>query len=226
MAAIRFAAAPQDGNPLALADTIQALEAAGVEEMIFRFADGRFVPDCLGGFELIRAAVQATALPVYVHLLCESPDRYVKPLADTGCKGVLVHQEACTHGHRTLNALTAAGLEAGLAVNPATPLTKLNYLLPYAARVLVLAAEHGAKPGTFAKSAPERIRILSENIRYHEYPARIQASGGLTPEHAARCARFGASVCVLPPSILAGGVPIADAVAAYAVAFEAQTHLV
>lgn len=227
MAAPRFALALQDGDLLRLGDTIRAAEAAGIDEIYLRTGDGRFVPDCFGGAELVRAVAGATRLPVYAHLLCEAPDRYLTALLSSGCRGIFVHAEACVHGHRTLHAITGAGLEAGLAVNPATPLTSLNYLLPHAARVLVLAAEYGAKPGTFAKSAPERIRILSENLRYHEYTAQLQAAGGMTAEHAALCVRMGASVCVLDGATLAVQPDALEAaVAAFAAAFETHRHLV
>jgi len=221
MAEPRFSAGLEHADPLRLGGALHSLREAGLHSAMIRIADGRFVPEYSGGIELVRRAADC-GLPIDVHLACAEPHRAVEALAESGCRTVFVHCEADRHAHRTLHRARDLGMKAGIAINPATSLTRLTYILPHVDAVLVVASEPG---GRYIPSAPERVNIMRENIRYHEYAIEIHAAGGLGAESAARCHRGGAEVCCLGEPLFGAGT-IAECYARFLSAFDEQLHLV
>ena len=184
-----------------LARDFQALEAAGVGELHFLVSDGVLSPDFTLGAAFVRTAKAACGLPCCVHLLSRDPSRHVDAFAAAGAGCIVVQAEVCRHGHRVLGQIRDAGVVPGVAVWPGTSLTRLDYLLPLAGRMLVMAAEPGAKRA--AANTEERVRILRENIQYREYKTRIEVAGPIEPILAARLIKVGAQSLVLPPSLWA-----------------------
>ncbi len=160
-------------NPLRLEEEFRALEAAGASELHFDLSDGVTAPNLGLNVETIAAARAVSGLRCAAHLLLEQPQRQIAALAKAGCHTVLIQAETCAHGHRVLGQIRDAGVSPGVAISPSTPLTLLEYLLPLADRVLVLAAEPGGRAGD-PHLLLERVRILHENIRYREYRTDIQ----------------------------------------------------
>ncbi len=195
----KFISAPSVmcANLARLEDDLKALESAGADELHFDIMDGEFVPNYTLGFDFIRAARRVCQLPCSAHLMITRPERYIQRFVDAGCSIVTVHVEACVHPHRVLGQIREAGASPGIAINPATPLTKLEYLLPLVDRVLVMTVDPGYAGQPILPVAFERVRILRENIQYQKYNAMIEVDGNISVSNAARLARFGAEIFVL-----------------------------
>ena len=115
-----------------LDDDLKALEAAGCDELHFDIMDGTFVSNFTLGVDFVKAAVRACKLPCSAHLMVTRPEDYIERFIDAGCKSVTIHVESCVHAHAVLMRIRKAGASPGIAINPATPLTKLDYLIDQA----------------------------------------------------------------------------------------------
>ena len=192
-------------NLARLEEDLQALEAAGADELHFDIMDGLFVPNYTLGFDLIKAAKRSCALPCSAHLMILRPERYIQRFAEAGCDIITVHVEACTHTDSILHQIRSAGAQAGIAINPATPLTALEYLLPLVDRVLIMTVDPGYAGQAIIPSAFERTRILRDSIHYHEHRTQIEVDGNINIENAARLANAGAEIFVLGTSSIFNG---------------------
>lgn len=228
MSNLKIAADMTRFDPLNLAAAIQGLEAQGASELHFDMADGRFVPRFGFTPAHIAAAKAVTSLPCHAHLLIREPERCLPDVLASGADVVTLHVETCTHIHRALSLIRDSGKQAGVAVLPATSLTKINYLLPVIDRLLLLCTDPMAKAAGLPRAAFERIRLLHENIRYHEYAVSIEVEGALPVEDAARCVRFGTGRLVAGPAEIPGlgDVTQPDALRAYSEQVGAAVHVV
>jgi ribulose-phosphate 3-epimerase len=211
-----------------LEDEFKALEAAGVDELHFDISDGQFAQGFTFGCEIIRTARRCCGLPCSAHLMIAQPERHVEAFVAAGCQNVTIHVEACIHSNRLLNLIRAAGAAPGIAINPATPLVKLEYLLPLVDRVLVLGGDPGDGKNPLLASTFERVRILKENIKYQKYPAKIEVEGQVDVKAAAKLAHFGADIFVLGAGSLFDG-PGADylkALGDFKAGISVERHLV
>ena len=228
MSALKFAADVKRLDLIDLRDAIGALEAQGVDELHFDIADGRFIPRFGLAPELIAAVKDITGLPCHAHLLIQQPDRLLPEILRCGADTVTIHLETCVHIHRALSLIRDAGKQAGVAVLQATTLTKVSYVLPLIDRLLLLGADPVAPPARMPRAAFERLRILGENIRYHEYSIALEIEGPLAVEDAARCTRFNAARVVVGeqdvPGLGDAGHP--DAVETYRKQLAAALHMV
>lgn len=209
-----------------LEEDFQALEAAGCHELHFDVMDGAFVPALSLGAEFIAAAKACTGLACDVHLMTERPDRHVDAFIEAGCDSLTVHVETCRHAHRTLVQIREAGASPGIAVNPATSLTKLEYLLPYADRALVMTVDPGHPGQKIISGAFERVKILKENIDYRKLKTKIQAEGDMDAKNAAILANAGVEVFVLDGASIFDGPGLAHSLAAFETAVEQQRKVV
>lgn len=191
---ILYSASVMCANLARLEDDLAALEAAGCDELHFDVMDGLFVPNITLGFDFIKAARSCCGLPCSAHLMIVRPEKYIERFVEAGCASVTVHVEACVHPHRVLSQIRDAGASPGVAINPATSLTKLDYLLDLVDRVLVMTVDPGYAGQTIIKGAFERVRILGENIRYRKLNARIEVDGNINVHNAALLANAGASI--------------------------------
>lgn len=193
--------------PLGRLETVfKAFEAAGGDELHFDVGDGHFAPIFGLSPAFVAMAKQCCGLPCHAHLLMERPERHVAAFVDAGCDVVTIPVEACAHQHRALQQIRNAGATPGLAVNPATPLTELTYLLKEAGRILVLARDHATHAPVYP-SAYERVRILRENLRYGERGKQLDVEGGLGISETATAMQMGADRVVLDPAVFDGGIP-------------------
>lgn len=198
-----FAVNVEAADPLRLAEELDGLAGAGAAEFHVPVSDGRFAPCVRGGASLVRALADRGGLPVAAHLMVASPHGHVPAIVETGARTVYVHQEAGPRVHELLGRIREAGASPGVAVSPATPLTRLDYLLPLADRVLVLGAEPGAETTQFLPMTFDRVRILAEYLRSLRSTVQIFVVGGFGLDDAARLARMGAHGLV-PGNLLFG----------------------
>jgi ribulose-phosphate 3-epimerase len=195
-------------NPLHLETQQAPLVAAGAECYV-AMADGVFAPDLRGGAHLVRALRQSMNAKVCVHLLTEKPERHVEALIAAGATTVFIHLEATSQAHPTLGLLREAGVSPAIAVNPATALTKLEYVLPLVDRVLLLAREAGDKKAGLLPVTFDRVRILTEFVRHLKRPVRVEVCGCDSLDEAAKLVRFGATGLVLRDLIFGHADPAA-----------------
>jgi ribulose-phosphate 3-epimerase len=228
MSAFRCAASVMCADLGNLETVFRTAERIGVHELHFDIMDGHFVPNITLGFDFIRMARRVCSLPCEAHLMVSRPERYITRCIEAGAHSVVIHVEAVTHIHRALTHIRKQGAQVGVAVNPATPLRDLTYLLPFVDRVLVMTVEPGFAGQAFLPISLERVRILHEVIRYHKYPVAIEVDGNIHAENAARLLRLGASVFVLGTSalFLSEDTPIEEAYAAFLRNVERLQHLV
>lgn len=192
---------------LHLEDEFRALEAAGCDELHFDIMDGAFVPNFTLGFDFIKATRKACSLPCAAHLMITRPEDYIERFVEAGCATVVVHVETCVHAQRTLQQIRDAGASPGIAINPATPLTSLDYLLDLSDRVLVMAVDPGYAGQKIIPNAFERVRMLREVVSYRELPVKIEVDGNITVRNAARLANVGAEIFVLGTASIFNGKP-------------------
>jgi ribulose-phosphate 3-epimerase len=162
-----------------LADQIAAVERGGAGLVHVDVMDGRFVPNISLGPAVVEACRRATRLPVDVHLMIESAERYLDAFADAGASSISVHVEALPHLQRAIDHLRKRGLKAGVALNPSTPLGSLEEILPEVDFVLVMSVNPGFAGQTLLPSSLDKIRRLREAIRARGLGARIQVDGGV-----------------------------------------------
>jgi len=200
-----YAASVMCANLGRLEDDFRALEAAGCHELHFDIMDGSFVPNITLGFDFIKAAKESCGLPCNGHLMIVKPEQYIERFIAAGCDSITVHVEACRHPQRTLALIRAAGASPGIGINPATPLTKLDYLLDYADRVMIMAVDPGYAGQRIIPNAFERVKILRDNINYRELRTQIEVDGNIDVNNAALLANFGARIFVLGTSSIFNG---------------------
>jgi ribulose-phosphate 3-epimerase len=222
----RFAVAVNDIPQLALGDQVHALEAAGVDEWHVELSDGAFAPGPQGSVALVRQLAAESKLPVYVHLRMWKPEHLLEALATSGCKGVAVPIEACAHANRTLNQIRELGIEAGVSICAASPLTRLDYVLDLVSRVVVHASEPSSVGERYIETASERVRILGENLHYRESRAVLQATGHITTDNAARLHKLGAQVLTLGSAVFGDAPADEAAFFEFLEVFAEQRHLV
>ena len=158
--------------------------------------DGLFVPNISYGMPVIKSIRKYAKKPLDVHLMIVDPDRYIQTFADLGANNLSVHIEACPHLHRTLQAIRAAGMKAGVAVNPHTPATHLEYCLEVADLVCVMGVNPGFGGQSLIKSTFEKVRDLRALIDSKGLKTLIEVDGGVTLENTKPLLEAGADVLV------------------------------
>ena len=213
---LKYTASVMCANLARLEDDLRALEQAGCDELHFDIMDGLFVPNFTLGFDFIKAARRVCGLPCHAHLMITKPDDYIERFAEAGCNTVSVHVETCVHAHRTLAQIRATGASPGIAINPATSLTKLDFLFDLADRVLVMTVDPGYAGQKLIPNSFERVRILRENITYREKAIDIEVDGNINARNAALLANAGANLFVLgTSSIFKPGARLGEALPAF-----------
>src|SRR5699024_8557676 len=134
---IKIAPSILSANFAQLGEEIKEVEEGGADYIHVDVMDGHFVPNITIGPLIVEAIKPVTQLPLDVHLMIENPDRYIQAFSDAGASIITVHEEACTHLHRTIQSIKQTGVKAGVAINPATPVVMIEEILPYVDLVLV-----------------------------------------------------------------------------------------
>ncbi|MFP6582675.1 MAG: ribulose-phosphate 3-epimerase [Candidatus Hydrogenedentota bacterium] len=184
-------------NPLNLGADVAILEASGCGELHVDVKDGVFTQGFAMGLETIEALAQQSTLPVHAHLQIERPERHINDFVKAGCKRITIHVESTVHAHRALQQIINAGVQAGIAVKPATPLTKLEYLMGDVDCVHVITEDRDIARRVTLAGALDRVKILRDNLDYAESRATLSVEGFMTPKHTALCVKHGADMIVM-----------------------------
>jgi ribulose-phosphate 3-epimerase len=158
--------------------------------------DGVFVPNISFGMPVIKAMARYTKKTLDVHLMIVDPDRYIQTFADLGADILTVHAEACTHLHRTVQAIKATGMKAGVALNPHTPVATLEDIISELDLVCVMSVNPGFGGQKFIENTYDKVQQLTKLIQQHNANVWIEIDGGVTSENAAQLVSAGANVLV------------------------------
>ena len=188
-----------------LADEIRSIEEGGATVLHVDVMDGRFVPNITIGLPVVRSLRKATKLTIDTHLMIVEPSRYAVQFVEAGADMVSVHVEADVHLHRTLTAIQEAGGKAGIAINPATPLSSLEEALPFADFVLVMSVNPGFGGQAFIPTALDKVRRLRRMIEERGLETRIEVDGGIDAENIAEMIGAGAEIIVAGSAVYGGG---------------------
>ncbi len=158
--------------------------------------DGVFVPNISFGMPVIAAINKHTLKPLDVHLMIENPDNYIKDFKAVGANILTVHYEACSHLHRTLQAIRGEGMKAGVALNPHTPVELLEGIINEIDLVLIMSVNPGFGGQKFIESTYEKVRKMKALITKNGADTKIEIDGGVTSANAKKLIEAGADVLV------------------------------
>lgn len=184
-----------------LADQVKLVEEAGVEFLHIDVMDGHFVPNITIGPLVVEALRPHSKLVFDVHLMIENPDNFVGDFVKAGADIITVHAEASTHLHRSIQNIKSYGIKAGVSLNPATPLSALEYVLEDLDMVLLMTVNPGFGGQKFIRSVLPKITALRAQIEKLGLDIDLQVDGGVNPENAGEIVRAGANVLVAGSAI-------------------------
>lgn len=191
-----------------LAKDIAMLDKAQADWIHCDVMDGVFVPNISFGFPIIEFVGRLSIKPLDVHLMIVDPDRYIGRVRDCGAMMMNVHYEACTHLHRTVQAIHNAGMKAAVTLNPATPVELLRDIAGDLDMVLLMSVNPGFGGQKFIERTIDRIHRLRALLDECKSEALIEIDGGINLETGAACARAGADVLVAGSAIFNSPDPI------------------
>jgi ribulose-phosphate 3-epimerase len=195
-----------------LGDHMKEADAAHVERFHLDVMDGRFVPNLSFGPLVVEAARRTTKAILEAHLMIVEPERYIPEFAEAGADIILVHQETCPHLHNTLQQIRGLGKRAGVVVNPATPISTIEDILPEVEQVLVMSVNPGFGGQKFIDSVLPKVARLRHMIDDRKLDCAIEIDGGIAPSTAAAAVKAGVRVLVAGASIFTAPEGVAESI--------------
>jgi ribulose-phosphate 3-epimerase len=196
-----------------LGEQITEAEKAGADWIHVDVMDGHFVPNITIGPAVVKAIRSCTSLPLDVHLMIESPEKYIKQFADAGSDIITVHAEACKHLHNIVEKIKELGVKAGVSINPASPLELIDEILPSLDLALIMSVNPGFGGQKYIKGSENKVTRLRKKIDDLGLSCEIEMDGGITAENAAMVAQAGADALVAGSAVFNKKETIAEAIA-------------
>jgi ribulose-phosphate 3-epimerase len=188
-----------------LGEEIRAVENAGADWIHVDVMDGHFVPNITMGPLVVQAARRSASIPIDVHLMIENADSFITDFVKAGASLISVQAEACTHLNRTLNLIKELGAKSGVALNPATPLSSVEWVLEYVDFILIMSVNPGFGGQAFIPNSIGRIKALSKMIKDKELDILIEVDGGVNKNTIRDISEAGADVFVAGSAVFGSG---------------------
>lgn len=189
-----------------LGEQIHELDEAGAQYVHIDVMDGMFVPSISFGMPLMKSIRPCTDRIFDVHLMIEEPVRYIDDFAEAGADLITVHAEACKHLDRTIEAIKEKGLLAGVAINPATPLSAIEWVLPKVDMVLIMTVNPGFGGQKLIPYTLDKVRALRAMIEKADLKTDIEVDGGINLENVTEAMDAGANIIVAGSAVFRGDV--------------------
>jgi ribulose-phosphate 3-epimerase len=196
-----------------LGEQVHAAEAGGADRIQIDVMDGRFVPNITVGPLIVEAVRRSCGLPLEAHLMIVEPERYLADFARAGADYIIVHQEASPHLHRAIEQIHRLGKRAGVAINPATPLTVLQEVLDDVDLVLCMTVDPGFGGQPYIAGMTPKIERLRAMIAQRGARCDLEVDGGIHAETAPLAVRAGANVLVAGSSVYGDAAGVGSAIA-------------
>jgi ribulose-phosphate 3-epimerase len=180
---------------------IKAVEAAGADWIHADVMDGHFVPNITIGPLIVEAVKRVTDLPIDVHLMIENPDHYIAAFAGAGAAYISVQIETCIHLNRTIQLIKESGAQAGVVLNPSTPVACLESIIEYVDYVLIMSVNPGFGGQAFIPNSIDKIKALRHQIQDRGLNVLIEVDGGVNEKTIAAVAAAGADIFVAGSAI-------------------------
>lgn len=187
-----------------LGNDIKTIDMAGADYIHIDVMDGKFVPSISFGMPVMKSVRAYTDKVFDVHLMIEEPGRYINEFKESGADIITVHAEACTHLNRTLQAIKNAGCKTGVALNPATPLSVLDYVLEYTDMVLIMSVNPGFGGQSYIPNSTKKISKLRDIIDRRGLDVNIEVDGGINISNVSEVIDAGANVIVAGSAVFNG----------------------
>jgi ribulose-phosphate 3-epimerase len=184
-----------------LADQVAQAESGGADWIHLDVMDGKFVPNITIGPLIIEAVRRSTRLPLDTHLMIVDPDKHLEAFRKAGADHITVHQEACTHLHRTITHIKSLGAKAGVSINPATPCSTLKDIISEVDLILIMSVNPGFGGQTFIEGSLRKLRETREMIEKSGRDIRLEVDGGIDTLTGPLVTEAGADVLVAGTSI-------------------------
>ena len=212
---IRIAPSILSADFARLADAVHEAEAGGADWIHVDCMDGHFVPNLTIGAPVVKALKKETKLPLDVHLMIEKPEQLVPAFVDAGADYLTVHVEAARHLHRTIQQIRELGAKPGVSLNPATPLSALDEILPYVDLVLVMSVNPGFGGQQFIPTSTPKVAALRKRIdEAGLWGIELEVDGGMSTHTAPEIVEAGATVLVAGAAVFNATGTVAENIAA------------
>lgn len=210
MADVKIAPSILSADFSRLGEHVREAEEGGADWLHVDVMDGHFVPNITIGPMIVAAVRPITKLPLDVHLMIENPDRYLADFVKAGADLITVQVETCPHLHRTIQSIKELGVKAGVTLNPATPLSTVEEILPYIDLALIMSVNPGFGGQSYIPTSTAKIRNLSRMLNSIESTAELQVDGGVKADNASEVVGAGATVLVAGSAVFNKNASVAE----------------